>query len=149
MSCQTCPPHNVCGDKLLLPPNNLDQKKRRSYIKNDWMHKTCAVGRGYFFLLQSSNLGNFVPKRKHTFPNCKSCCCFFMRVWKNSTNLRKMQVSVTVTWGGSAYQMWLVSPVLLFTVSDVLWIGLSVLTVEGSTRGNFLSGQAACFWNNA
>lgn len=28
------------------------------------------------------------------------------------------------------------------------WIGPSVLTVQGTTRGNFLSGLAACFWNN-
>lgn len=28
------------------------------------------------------------------------------------------------------------------------WIGMSVLTVQCSPRGDFLSGQAACFWNN-
>lgn len=28
------------------------------------------------------------------------------------------------------------------------WIGLSALTVLGTTRGNLLSGRAACFWNN-
>lgn len=62
-----------------------------------------------------------------------------------------MQLSLISVKEDFQFSMWNVTrdPVLLFTVGEVFCLGLSSLTVEGSTTGNSLSSQAACFWNNA
>lgn len=143
MSWLAWPLLDVCTDKMTLPPHMTH--KENKWVNHTWYTlwentHTCWM----YCICRQWNIKTFAWKLR-----------FKWHIWCTShvrlqlTGLRQYVAYkyIHLSADDDAHETWhrLIS---LFPFSKVfLRMDLSAPTVRGTTRGNLLSGEAACFWN--